>query len=236
MSIKCSCVSCKSEINTSNLSRHVNSTSCLNGGKYCRTVWICPEDLKCPFCREEYSNSRNLANHVRQCHSNPNRKPRSERQEATRPKLENYWKSDVALKKQKHSVSMKKAVEENPNQYNASNRGRCKVIEKHGQKFIGQWEVDFYEWCLNNNVPCIRPNIGFPYSLNGNQHTYFPDFYLPLHEVWVEVKGYKTEKDIAKWNNFPLQLVVIEKNEIKQIRNGSFHLNMVGPGRIELPT
>jgi hypothetical protein len=30
-----------------------------------------------------------------------------------------------------------------------------------------------------------------------------PDFYLIESDTYVEVKGYKTEKDEAKWNQFP---------------------------------
>ena len=67
-----------------------------------------------------------------------------------------------------------------------------------------------------------RPNKGFNYTWNGNR-TYFPDFYLPSLNLYVEVKGYETERDTAKWSQFPKKLFVIKAKEIKEIRKGIFN-------------
>jgi hypothetical protein len=121
----------------------------------------------------------------------------------------------------KHSASMKKAVENNPEAYSSSNRGRVKQIEYNGIKFQGNWELDFYKWCVSNNIPCERNTKGFKYEWNGTR-TYFPDFYLPEKDEYVEVKGYQTDRDNAKWNSFPNNLRLILKKDIINIRKNNF--------------
>lgn len=133
-----------------------------------------------------------------------------------------YWANPD--NKKRHSEIMAAVARNNPDQYNKSNRGRCKRIVKHGLEFIGQWELDFFEWCLTNKIRCIRPNIGFEYFWGGRTRTYYPDFYLPEYDLWIEVKGYKCDRDTAKWMNFPYQLAVIEKSDISDIKNNRFIL------------
>ncbi len=123
----------------------------------------------------------------------------------------------------KQSVSMKRAVEKFPESYTSSNRGRTKQIEYKGIKFQGSWELDFYKWCENNTVLCIRNTEGFRYTWKG-ERTYFPDFYLPEQDTYVEVKGYKTDRDTAKWNQFPKRLLKILKEDIIKIHQNNFVL------------
>jgi hypothetical protein len=125
--------------------------------------------------------------------------------------------------KEKHSVSMKKAVENHPESYTSSNRGRVKQIVYKGIKFQGNWELDFYKWCETNSISCIRNTEGFKYEWNGNR-TYFPDFYLIEKDMYVEVKGYKTERDSAKWEQFPKQLIVVQEQDIMSIRKNIYTL------------
>ena len=127
--------------------------------------------------------------------------------------------------RKKHSASMKRAVENNPEAYTSSNRGRTKQIEYNGIKFHGNWELNFYKWCETNNVTCIRNSQGFPYIWKGNR-TYFPDFYLPVEDVFVEVKGYKTDRDSAKWDQFPKTLIKIFKSDIILIEQNNFKLRL----------
>lgn len=133
-----------------------------------------------------------------------------------------YWANPE--NRQRHSEIMSTTARNNPDQYNKSNRGGCKRIHKHGLDFIGQWELDFFEWCTINEIHCIRPNIGFGYFWNGRTRTYYPDFYLPKYDIWVEIKGYLCDRDIAKWAAFPYNLAIIKKSEIKEIRNSGFNL------------
>lgn len=114
---------------------------------------------------------------------------------------------------------MKKAVEENPESYTSSNRGRVKQFEYDGIKFQGKWELDFYKYCKENEIQIERSNEWFEYEWNGTRK-YFPDFFLREKNLYIEVKGYETERDLAKWKNFPKRLKVIRKDDIIAIRKG----------------
>jgi hypothetical protein len=116
---------------------------------------------------------------------------------------------------------MKKAVLANPESYSSSNRGRTKQIIVDGIKLQGQWEVDFYIWARDSGLAPRRPTEAFKYEWNG-ERWYHPDFYIPSLGMYVEVKGYETDRDRAKWLTFPKKLRIIKEVEIKQIRKGCF--------------
>jgi hypothetical protein len=119
------------------------------------------------------------------------------------------------------SIAMKKAVAQYPGSYTSSNRGRTKQIEIDGIKLQGQWEVDFYIWARDNGLDPKRPTIGFKYIWNG-ERTYYPDFYIKSLDLYVEVKGYETDRDRSKWLYFPHKLRIIKQLEINEIRKGCF--------------
>lgn len=131
------------------------------------------------------------------------------------------WSNEENRKK--HSVAMKKAVERNPDSYTSSNRGRTKQILFDGIKFQGKWELKFYIFCKTNNIYIVRSNEWFEYEWNGTRK-YFPDFYLPDLQMYVEVKGYETERDKAKWQSFPNKLLVVRKEDIAKIDKNVYTL------------
>lgn len=125
--------------------------------------------------------------------------------------------------RRKISDSMKLAVLASPESYSSANRGRTKQITVDGIKLQGMWEVDFYRWAKHAGLNPKRPTSSFPYKWNGDR-MYHPDFYIESLDLYVEVKGYETDRDRAKWRDFPHQLRIVRKLEISQIRNGSFTL------------
>lgn len=78
----------------------------------------------------------------------------------------------------------------------------------------GSWELIFAKWLDATGVEWTNEVDPFPYLWNGRTHQYFPDFFLPLEEVYVEVKGFKRERDDAKWSSFPKPLVIVDKTTI----------------------
>lgn len=177
----------------------------------------------CDFCQKEYTNKIGFSNHVRRCPSNPNRIIETLTDKGRAKIIAKnllYRHSDET--KKKLSESMKKAVFANPDSYSSSNRGRTKQIIVDGIKLQGQWEVDFYHWAKSEGLSPVRPSIGFRYEWNGLR-TYFPDFYIKSLNLYVEVKGYETDRDRAKWNQFPEKLVVLKHREITQIKRGIFN-------------
>lgn len=184
--------------------------------------------MQCEFCSKEYSNKSGYSNHIRRCPKNPDRIHESSRfTEESRKKLseattrgnERKW-SDPEFRK-KHQEAMKRAVLENPVSYSSSNRGRTKQIIVDGIKLQGQWEVDFYLWAKSQGLEPKRPTEAFQYEWNGLRW-YHPDFYIKTLDLYVEVKGYETDRDRAKWLQFPKKLRIIKEKEIKQIRKGCF--------------
>ena len=140
--------------------------------------------------------------------------------QATKTYNESRW--SIPENRAKHSAAMKRAVAINPAAYSSSNRGRTKQQIINGVKCQGQWEDDFYTWALAQGLTPTRVEQGFPYIWNGREHTYFPDFYIETLNVYVEVKGYETERDRAKWLHFPHKLCIIKAREIKEIRKNLF--------------
>lgn len=203
--------------------------------------------LLCKHCKKECKNENSVRNHERLCKENFNRviKPKTQKwldsqktkrksnqwantdykiKETTREKLSDASKRQIwdDARKLNHSNSMKLAVEKYPESYTSSNRGRTKQIIFDGIKFQGNWELEFYKYCKNNGIQIERSNEWFEYEWNGIRK-YFPDFYLAEKKLYIEVKGYETERDRAKWNSFPKQLRVIKKDDIIAIRKGIFN-------------
>lgn len=102
------------------------------------------------------------------------------------------------------------------------NSGRCKHI-KYTKKdgtvvdLQGSWELKFVVFLDEQKIEWKRNRVGYKYNFKGKEHLYFPDFHLPQYDVYVEVKGYETDKDRAKWNHFPFKLLVVKQKEIQDL-------------------
>lgn len=137
------------------------------------------------------------------------------------------WSDESRLKL---SLSMKLAVQKYPESYNKNNVcGRVKNItylSRTGEEIIlkGSWEYMVAKFLDDNNISWTNNIHPFEYVYNDTKHFYFPDFYLYDYDIYLEVKGYKRDKDIAKWNNFPKLLVVLEKREIELIKKNEFSI------------
>ena len=80
----------------------------------------------------------------------------------------------------------------------------------NGKVFLhSSWELKYVEFLDENGIKWKRNTERFTYSFNGAYHYYVPDFYLYDEDTYVEVKGFKTVKDDAKWENFPFTLIVL---------------------------
>lgn len=144
----------------------------------------------------------------------------------TRAKLGRAWKGrkHTDEEKQKISQGMKKAVREHPESYSSCNvNGRVKVYEYKGIKLNGLWELDVAKYLDKQGIRWERPTVGFEYEWNGGIHLYFPDFYLPDLNKYIEVKGLKRERDDYKWKVVP-GLIVITAKEIEQIRKEKYEI------------
>lgn len=73
----------------------------------------------------------------------------------------------------------------------------------NGIQLYGEWELNFAKYLDNKNIIWERPTKSFDYVYKNETHKYFPDFYLPDYDLYIEIKGYPTSRDFAKWDSFP---------------------------------
>ena len=88
-----------------------------------------------------------------------------------------------------------------------------------GFHYDSSWELIWIKWAITNNVKFERNKTGFPYIFKGEQHLYYPDFYLPDTDEYVEIKGIVDDLWEAKKTAFPYKLTVITKSDIKILEN-----------------
>ncbi len=89
----------------------------------------------------------------------------------------------------------------------------------NGIDLHGSWEYRYVLYLEENNIEWIRCKESFKYFYEDKWRTYTPDFYLPATDEYVEIKGYKTDKDEAKWAQFPSYrtLKVLTEKELRAI-------------------
>ncbi|QGZ16041.1 hypothetical protein Kuja_0500 [Vibrio phage vB_VchM_Kuja] len=121
-----------------------------------------------------------------------------------------------------HSERMKRAVSENPSSYSSNNVCGRNCIEYRGHKLKGNWELLVAKWLDANNIEWEGETHPQEYIWRESPHLYFPDFYLPAYECFIEVKGYKTERDECKWAYCTKPLYIIRGEHIKLLDTNTF--------------
>ena len=185
--------------------------------------------MECVYCQKEYDNSSGLKNHQLRCGHNPNRvlqKPKN--RELANLKLSEAAKKYYSIpgNKEKQSVIMRKTVLENPESYSDNNVvGRSKHFTIDGIRYNSTWEYEVALYLTENNIKWQRKNLKpLSYEWNGKWHLYFPDFLLIDHDIYIEVKGYETDRDRAKWNHSDKPMIVIKQKEIDKIKKMEYDI------------
>ena len=167
----------------------------------------------CKFCDKEFSTGQKLGSHVRMCKLNPNYSERIKKSsEKSKITKDSKWheKYDKLV-----SESIMKKVENGT--WHTSFK-RTRIYEYNGVKLHGTWELEYAKWLDENNIKWRRPIEKFPYYFDGKNRHYTPDFYLINTKEYIEIKGYETDKDKAKWNQFPEKLIILKSKELKKLR------------------
>lgn len=101
--------------------------------------------------------------------------------------------------------------------------GRCKKYIHESPiagtvSLDGTWELKVAQWLDANNYNWRRNTERFPYiNPEGKPATYTPDFWVQEMNGFLEVKGYETELDRCKWQQFPEKLTVWKKDQIDKL-------------------
>lgn len=128
----------------------------------------------------------------------------------------------IAKFKQDHRKAILKRYEEGW----MPKAGRCekiRYVSPYAGKITvdGTWELEVAQFLDSCKVNWKRNIRKFDYLNESSvKSKYTPDFYISDFDIFVEVKGYQTEKDLCKWRDFPRKLVVWKQKEIKNIKQG----------------
>lgn len=202
--------------------------------------------LICNHCDKECKNENSLRNHERLCKENPNRQttPFHDR-EFQRSHNENQYTKAKRLgldapivsevtKEKLRALNLSRSKEwnkKNGKKISKTIRKRVKLGEWHTSlakhmhinynsvNLHGSWELAYAKYLDSKNLQWVRNKDSFAYVFEGKKRRYTPDFYLIETDEYVEIKGYKTEKDEAKWSQFPKHktLTVLMKEELMQL-------------------
>lgn len=202
--------------------------------------------LICKFCAKECKNANSLRNHERLCKHNPDkqistfsrpdvRQRRKKSNGAIKAKEEGrqFVVSDSTREKISKSISARTEEFNKENGKKISRTVNEKVergewhtsLAKHmhinyrGVDLHGSWELKYAQYLDANSIKWQRNKDSFHYEFKGKARKYTPDFYLEDTDEYVEIKGYKTEKDEAKWSQFPKhrKLVILMEEELKSL-------------------
>lgn len=170
----------------------------------------------CPTCDIEHYKSGIYCSRACGCKRALTDEQRIKMSQRSKESNAKYWTPE---NKKKHSELMKRVVYENPTSYSTNNvSGRVKNIEYNGSTVKGSWELVVAQVLDRYNITWTNEISGYKYFWNDTNHLYFPDFYLPEYNVFIEVKGYQRERDLCKWRDFPYDLIVLKEKEINELK------------------
>ena len=223
---KIKCELCAQEVSKSNYTKHLRRHR-EHPETFKETYKLDHTGLNCKFCNKQCKNTNSLIQHEMRCKSNPNRieiviskfnsgrsawnkglsKETDERvlkqaiaqtgkiglrgdaNPARRPEVRKKI-SDTCLRKSQEGTWHTSLAKDHHINYKECD-------------FHSTWEVEYAKYLDAQNIKWLRTTDRFPYNYQESLHYYTPDFYLPETDEYVEIKGYSTGKDYAKWKQFP---------------------------------
>lgn len=206
--------------------------------------------FKCSFCDKVFKSKSGLSSHKRHCIKNPNkvifkqsdkyyegvkhRKTKNGAMAAKEKGLTYYrkpWNKGKHISGHSHSEETKKKIKEARERIlrgqSSKNNLRRKSYEFNGDILDSQYEVKVAKELLKNGIEYEAKPHYLEYILNGENHLYFPDFYLPEYNVYLDPKNdylIKTgqsrlgisDKDkielVSKQND--VRIIILDKNHL----------------------
>lgn len=176
--------------------------------------------LNCRFCGRECASTNGLRSHETTCSLNPAR---------VKGKRGDPWKNVTPERRSLIASTRNKKRDPSVNAKISATclkkaacgewhhgAGRSKKPLYKGIRLDSSWELRLVEWLDMNRVVWVRNKERFPYEWRGKTRSYLPDFFLPETSTYIEVKGFTTERDLAKWASFPHRLEVFDLHRFKK--------------------
>jgi len=201
-----------------------NENSLRNHSRLCKEN---SERQKSPFMSEDFKSNRKKSNqYIKAAELGL---PKPVLTEETKKRISESHKSlwDDAMRNQwsdRMKIQASKNVENHPESYSYNNFcGRAKKELYNGEWMHSSWETKFAKWCDSNAISWTKKVKYFNYFWEGQERKYFPDFYLKDFDLYVEIKGYETDRDSVKWGVVD-NLIVLKHKEITEIDKGIYRL------------
>lgn len=192
--------------------------------------------VECPHCGKRYK-KRSLKIHIWRSHTERGRnikfggwnkgltKETSEKVKNNSEKIKNtfnnrdVWNKGLTKETDERvkNISLKLNGKIRNNDFipkNASFRGKHGWY--NGYWCDSSWELAFVIYNLEYDIKFQRNTQKFEYEFEGKKYNYYPDFIME-DGTYIEIKGYETEKDKAKYIYFPYKLKVLKRKDIKYI-------------------
>lgn len=224
------CELCGAEISKSNYTKHLKRHK-EHPETFKECYKVTHEGLNCQFCNKECKSINSLTQHEMRCSANPNHIEHTLPNNTGKP----AWNKGLTMETDERvlrNTLAQRGVSRCAGDANPSKRSevRKKISEtclrksregtwhtslakEHhinykGCDFHSTWEVEYAKYLDSQNIQWLRTTDRFPYKYQGSLHYYTPDFYLPETDEYIEIKGYSTGKDYAKWKQFPTDKVL----------------------------
>lgn len=125
----------------------------------------------------------------------------------------------VIIKGHKHTEEAKQKISKAATLNNikraGTKAGRGKRGYYKGYYCQSSWELAYVIYNLDHNINFIRNKKYFNYIYEDKQRHYFPDFYLPDIDTYIEVKGYYDKLSKVKVEQFQGNLKVLQQSEMQ---------------------
>lgn len=190
----------------------------------------------CKFCGKECKNANSLRNHERTCPKNPDRNYVSHTiglkawnkglTKETDERVRKYGETTSRLYKgteegkrifsHPHTEEHKQYMREIAFERHLGGWHTSKTIEYKGIKLDSKYEFEVAKELDDNQVKWERPTYFLWEDTNGVKHRYYPDFYLPEYNVYLDPKNdYLIHNESKRFG-----ITDVEKIEKVQQQNG----------------